>query len=150
MLSAAFTAGGVCMGLDGEQSGLLVAGFFGLCTLVMIGTLLPGSSSLRLSPEGFRVRILYRTTSVRWDEVAGFGVVSIGFQTLVVWDYSPGSPHFVLRGRVSATLRGHDAALPDTFGRSPRDLAELLKAYRDHFAGGSTAGPDPGPPADFV
>src|SRR5262245_38007538 len=72
--SAAFTAGGVWMLRDGERMGWLVAGCFGLCTLVGIVSALPGASQLALWPDELVIKSMYRTSRIRWRDIASFEV----------------------------------------------------------------------------
>jgi hypothetical protein len=48
-----FVVIGIAMIISGETPGYLVAGFFGLCSVVAIVRLFPGSSYLCLDSEGF-------------------------------------------------------------------------------------------------
>lgn len=43
-------------------------------------------------------------------------------------------------------MSGVDAGLPDTYGRDPDELAELLQTYRDRYA--TVRGPSPSERAD--
>ena len=49
-------------------------GFFGLGCLVSLIQFVPGSSFLRLSPEGLDVRTMWRTKVYRWSDIERFGV----------------------------------------------------------------------------
>ena len=53
LISLAFTAIGIWMGIDGKWMGFLCAAFFGLGILIFIIQLLPGSSYLRLYKDEF-------------------------------------------------------------------------------------------------
>lgn len=67
--SLAFVAIGIWMGSEEGWIGHAIAAFFGLCAAVAAVQLLPGASSLRIDRDGFTCRSLFRSWSVRWDEV---------------------------------------------------------------------------------
>lgn len=56
----------------GETKGWFVVAVFALSTLVSGALLLPGSAYLRLTPDGFEMRSLYRHLRVRWADVTWF------------------------------------------------------------------------------
>ncbi|TDK24952.1 hypothetical protein E2F46_07170 [Luteimonas aestuarii] len=104
--------------------------FFGLCALVAIVSLLPGAGGLWLDAQGFKVRSLYRTWSVRWQDVAGFHPARIGPNRMVCWDYAPGyRPQQRIR-RFSRGVAGAEAALPESYGMQVDALAVLLERWR--------------------
>jgi hypothetical protein len=115
----------------GELIGWFVAVFFGLCTLVLMASLLPNASYLRVSPDGFTMCSLFRAHSFRWSDVCGFSVGRVGVNRMVVFDFSDefrGTPR--LR-KVAIALAGHEGALPDSYGMPLEALARLMNEYRD-------------------
>ena len=149
LISAAFVAIGVLVLRDPKASAdrtwaYLGVSFFALCATVALLQFLPGSSFLLLTPEGFTVRVMWRTTSYRWADIDRFGVA--GFETthgplrqdhrLVGFDFVASYP----RGRSSQALMtlnrrltGFEAALPDNYGRSHTDLAAYLNTLRARY-----------------
>jgi hypothetical protein len=127
--SSAFVAIGVWMGSEEGWIGYATAAFFGLCALVAAIQLIPGASSLRIDGDGLTCRSLFRSWTVRWDEIDRFFVVAIrqgGFRVheLVGWDYVAGA---VRRGgRLSSALAGCEGACPDTYGMTASELADRL------------------------
>lgn len=104
--------------------------FFGLCALVFAIQLLPGSSSLTLTPEKFIVRTLFRSFEHTWDEVESFFATHISVNKMVAFNYSELYTR-QQRGRAfSSKLTGVEAALPDSFGMKPEDLAMLLNSWK--------------------
>jgi len=127
---AAFVAIGVMMIRDGDLSGWFVAGFFGLCVVVFSVNLIPGASYLLLAPEGFRYRSLFRAGNERWRDIERFGVFDAGARTMVGWDYVAGYERHQRGRHFAKRLAGLEAGLPDTYGRSATELAELLDDWR--------------------
>jgi hypothetical protein len=133
-VSLIFVATGVLMVRDGEGIGWFVLGFFGLCALVFALQLLPGTSRLRLDQNGFTVTSLFRSSTVRWSEVARFFVAQVGGRAMVCWDYAGAVPHSTASRRLSRALAGVEAGLPDTYGLSAEALASLLEDWRQRHA----------------
>lgn len=57
--------------------------FFGLCVLAFGICLLPNSSYLRLTREGFTVCSMFRCRFIDWEHVGEFGVTRIGLREMV-------------------------------------------------------------------
>jgi hypothetical protein len=49
---------------------------------------------------------------------------------MVAWNFTPDLPATSLVGGVAKSVFGYEAALPDTYGLKPRELAELLESLR--------------------
>jgi hypothetical protein len=133
-LGLLFTAGGLGMIRDEQgAAGWFCALFFGLCSLVFAVQLWPGGSYLRLSPDGFEVRLLLRRWPlVRWERVSEFRVAAVpGAGRTVV--YSPDPPARPGLAAVNRALVGETDGLPDNFGRSPEELAQLLNEWRRNW-----------------
>lgn len=144
LVSGLFTLGGAALIAIGDTTGWLVLGFFALCDLWLLLHMLPSAMCLRLTADGFECRALHRRHFVRWHDVAGFGVASLneGAHRMVCFNYVPHctSPR-VLR-RLSAQSAGYDAGLPDAYGMSPENLAELMSQW---LARHSASVPAPAP-----
>jgi len=108
--------------------------FFGGGGLVLGANLAPGASGLRLDREGFRVTSLFRSRSVRWADVEGFGVRAVPHaRRMVGYRLLPGRrpPEGRLRRILGLGLDGY---LPDGYGLEPEALIEVLEAWRRRFA----------------
>lgn len=126
--SLAFVGAGFLMLADHPVSGYASIIFFGLCALVFCINLLPNSSYLRLTSEGFTVCSTFRSRSIEWRDVGPFGVTHIGTRKMVVWD----SLRAVSKlGKANRLVCGYASALPDTYGLKAEELAELLNRLRD-------------------
>jgi hypothetical protein len=124
--SLAFVIAGIWMVSIGDANGLLGIGFFGLCLLVAIIQFHPKASYLHLSAEGFTVCSLFRSSFVSWQYVQEFGLISIGNNTMVSWNYTSEYVAGVRARAFSQALSGYEAALPDTYGLKPKQLAQLM------------------------
>lgn len=129
--SGVFVLIGLCMLMDGEPAGWLCVIFFG--TGVIAGTLLllPGCSYLEIAPDGFTMCSLFRKHFYSWREVQDFGAGSIAGNEMVFFNFSNDYAKSRAGRRLSAAVSGAEGALPDTYGMSAVDLAELMAVYRD-------------------
>jgi hypothetical protein len=125
-----FTFGGFWMVSDAEPWGWFVLLFFAAGTIVSVVMLLPGASGVTLDVDGFLVTSLYRRHRSRWRDVTGFVPVSIPYsrQKLVAFDDATITGGIA---KMSVDISGHNAALPDTYGLSVDDLAQLMTHWRD-------------------
>jgi hypothetical protein len=111
--------------------GYLAMGFFGLCAVGIGLNLLPNSSYLRLTREGFTVCTMFKCRSIRWVDVGKFGVAHIGARKVVGWD-PPQSPSTA--EKAAAVMTGYGSILPDTYGLTTEELVNLLNRVRDEHA----------------
>lgn len=58
--------------------GWVATTFFGLCLIVFIIQLLPGSTSLTLDAEGFEVYALFRRSRYSWSDIAQIDARRVG------------------------------------------------------------------------
>jgi hypothetical protein len=134
LLCAGFVAGGILMIRDGHQTGWLPAVFFALGIPVSLIQLLPKSSFLTVSEEGIEFCSLFRTCKFRWSEISEFGVYTIRHHGLsahrmVGFNYSAEYQRASKGRALSKALTGLEGALPDTYGFSANELAQLLSTY---------------------
>ena len=128
-----FTALGVFMARDGEWLGYLVGGLFMLAVPFFVLQLHPRAAYLLLNEEGFTYCSLFRAQAVRWVDVEGFGVIAINAFRMVAWNFVPDHPRTGRARMLSQAVSGYEAALPDTYGLKPRELAHLLDALRQRW-----------------
>lgn len=129
-LSAAFALVGLVVIERHLLAGLLITAFFGVGALIALVALLPGSSYLELSAQGMTLRTLYRSWHLDWSEVSGFFVCRVAGRTMVCWDRSDGGADARGVRALSRSLAGARAGLPDNYGLSAVQLAELLESWR--------------------
>ena len=127
------TALGVFMARDGEWLGYLVGGLFMLAVPFFVLQLHPRAAYLLLNEEGFTYCSLFRAQAVRWVDVEGFGVIAINAFRMVAWNFVPDHPRTGRARMLSQAVSGYEAALPDTYGLKPRELAHLLEALRQRW-----------------
>lgn len=114
------------------------AAFFGLGALISAWQLVPGAAYLRIGPDGLVVKSLWRTHRHGWDEFERFEIYEVtsqySTQRMVGFQLRDGAPAGRPFGRtLSRGLAGVDGGLPDTYGRDPDELAELLQACLDRY-----------------
>jgi len=131
-VSLAFTAIGVVMVNSGEGiPGWFVALFFGVCSVAFAIQLCPGASYLQLFPDGFVVCSLFRRHAlIRWDSVSEFRVAPVPGSGMKMVVYSRDHSRHPRLTAINRNLTGATDALPDTYGRPPGELAELLNKWR--------------------
>jgi hypothetical protein len=105
--------------------------FFGLCASVGLVGLLPNSSYLTLTEQGFLFASLFRKHFVAWSSVQSFLPVKIKFNSMVGWTYSSEFRESRRLRRINTSIAGVEAALPDTYGMSAEQLANLMNRLRD-------------------
>ncbi len=128
--SAVFTASGIWMVATKADKGWFVLIFFALCLAVSAIMLLPGAGGLVLDAEGFKVTSLFRSYFVRWQDVTGFEPISIPYVRRRMVGYDMSSIESTI-GALNTALAGRNAALPDTYGFSVDELADLMQRWRD-------------------
>ncbi len=104
--------------------------FFGLGIIVFIIELLPKSSYLKLTSEGFEVCLLYRSNFTKWTEVTGFGIYYISYNTLVVFNYTEKHNKHNAGKKIARFLSHYQGALPQTYGMKAIKLAELMNEWK--------------------
>jgi len=116
LICLGFTVIGVFMILEGDGfDAWLVASFFGLGLVVTLAQFWPAASYLKLTPKGFVCCTLFRNWSAGWESVSEFYVGRVGKDERVVFKRSG-----------SSAMK----FLPDTYGRTPQELADLMNDWR--------------------
>lgn len=128
----ALTLVGMSMIGAGSWKGWLVTLFFGLGTVLFaIQLLWPSASYLDLSPDGFVVCALFRPSSlIRWDRVSEFRVVHIPPKRTKMVGFDVDTSLLPSLAATVRRLTGANGALPDTYGRKPDELADLMNEWR--------------------
>ncbi len=138
--SLLFVAGGIWIASEQPLVGYSGAVFFGLGVIVFTIQLLPNSSYLHLTPEGFTFCRLYRSRTVPWHLARDFAVIRVSRLTpLVAWKYPPDFAAHPKARALSRALCGYDGQLPDTYGMRPQELADLLNSLQHRYAATANA-----------
>ena len=106
------------------------AAFFGLCALIGLVNLLPGSSYLEIRSDCFVFCSMFRSRTVKWEHVREFSTYRIGRTERVGWKYAAGHGHFKRLSQINNSLAGVDAGLPDNYGLKAPELKLALDAAR--------------------
>jgi hypothetical protein len=132
-----FLVGGIAVIREGSITGL-VGGIIGIVYgIVGISLTLVSIFSkrmvLRLTPEGFAYGTLWKKHFYRWNDIAVFGTGSVCVRLTC----------FTLRGDYAGEEKlriinqrsiGFDRFLPDTYGKTPTELAKLLEDWRYRYS----------------
>jgi hypothetical protein len=115
---------------EGDSTGWAAILFFGTGGIVFCLLLLPGSAYLKLDPAGFTICSLFRTHSIRWQEVDSFEVARIASRKMVVFNFSNlhRGPEFARK--LASKISGYEGALPETYGLSAEELAAVMNRWR--------------------
>jgi hypothetical protein len=108
--------------------------FFGLGSVVIVVTLLPGASGMTLDRDGFVVCSLFRRSIYQWANVDEFTVAEVplgqGSRTAKVVGFNDRSAARGPVARMNVALAGRNSALPDSYGLAVGELARLMSAWR--------------------
>lgn len=104
-------------------------------SLPLLALLLVNGASLVLTAEGFEARHVWRRRFVRWRDIGDFSVGEIppSYIPIVIYDDVTASGALA---RANAAISGRNAALPDSYGLAPEDLAELMNGWRGRALSG--------------
>lgn len=130
LVSLGFVSLGTVLNRDGRLAGWLATGFFALCAVVFAIQIHPCSSFLLLEKDGFTVCPLFRSQKLGWDRVREFGVAEVGLSRLVGWNFVAGPSQAPQMRAVSKKLAGYEGVLPDTYGMTAGQLAEIMETRR--------------------
>jgi hypothetical protein len=103
----------------------------------------PASTHLALDDGGMTHRHLWRDTHVAWEDIRAIGIHAQSGQRMVVYDV-PSDGSFM--ARLNRRFCGFSHAIPDTYGGSPDELAELLEAWRVAYSEGPALPEETGEP----
>jgi hypothetical protein len=106
-----------------------------IAILLTAASMIPGATSLKLSPHGFTVRTWFRDESFRWTDIKEFRLITyryMGFIPIrrsVGFRFSETYKRNVLR-RIAGAIVSFDRILPDNFGMKAQQLLALLESTR--------------------
>ncbi len=110
-------------------------GFFALCALVAFPQMIGVGGGLKLDRKGFVCRSLFSSFRREWTECTGFAALRVGPRKMVGFTTVRDE---LLHPRLAAVARGMTStagALPDTYGLSANELADLMNRFRDRAVG---------------
>ncbi len=123
---AMFVAVGIWMAQEEGWIGYVFAGFFALGIPVAIMKLLPGTTYLEIDEDRLSFASMYRVTTIPWNVIDGFFVISIRRYKMVALNFVPSYDRSRIGRRISSAIVACEAALPDTYGRKAEELADFL------------------------
>ncbi|WP_312900679.1 STM3941 family protein [Chryseobacterium taichungense] len=126
MISIGFVILGISLLDKNKLIAILNIVFFGMCFVVFLLNLIPGSSYLKIDEKGIEMKNLFRVTFIPWQTVNTFETKWIAFNKLVVFDLN--------KALVGNKTKLRQGGLPDTYGMSATKLAELLNEYKAKFS----------------
>jgi hypothetical protein len=133
LLAIAFVLAGIWIAPMNPFVGYLCIVFFGLGALIAAVNLHPASSYLVIDTDGFIFASLFRKHFVPWSQVESFAPVRVQVHQMVGWNFTAEYRKTQTLRSVNTALVGAEAALPDTYGKSARELSELLESYRTKY-----------------
>jgi hypothetical protein len=135
LVCAAFLAFALLMSPERQIISWVSIVGFGLGGLVSIVALLPGSSYLRLSRQGYEQRAFFRTSKQSWQHIERFQARKLptGLNRFVGFNFDLDYPRNVTARRVNRSLTGADAGLADTYGLSADELAKLMNEWLNRY-----------------
>ena len=111
--------------------GMLFTIVFAAMVFVSAVILIRGGGSLKLERDGFTIRSPFRAAFFRWRDVVRFRVMrTADLRHSVVFDFhSSYQGQRMLRG--PGKRLGYEGIIPDNYGRTADQLAELLNDWRE-------------------
>ena len=133
--SASFAAFGTIKLIEQQGSSAMMWScvlFFGLCAVLFAINLLPGSASLTLDADGFRVKqCSFFARKARWQNVTNIHAACAPPSRTKFVRYNDTQWSGWKLARCETARLGYNGMLPDTFGMSADDLAALMAQWRD-------------------
>ena len=131
---SAFTAAGVWMLIEGEWIGGLCGGFFALGIPIFLLQLHPKATFLTVSEDGLEFSALFRKSRISWTDISEFGTYTLRHNglpagTFVGINFSAEYRPAAKARAIAKALTGFEGGLPDTYGLSAQDLAQLLTSF---------------------
>jgi hypothetical protein len=133
LVSLVFTAGGILIAQKESLKGWSIAAFFGLGFIVFIIQLIPGSTQLTLTKDGFIMTSLFRSNLTKWTDVKAFKLGYLGRKQAVVFDYSSTHKKHAVGKLIAKKLSNSHGALPSNYGLPHAELLSLLNSWKDKY-----------------
>ena len=129
LVSIGFFALGIYT-IESDDTGILlgqvICVMFSLVILWSTLTLWPGSSWLKLGPDGIRNKVMFRKFHYRWSDINRFEITVVQHGT----GLSKSKTEFV------SFWMNHDEqmrSLSDCYGKKAEELMEILESYRNRY-----------------
>lgn len=129
----ALTIAGIMMTKDESLRGWLVASLFGILSLVFIIQLIPGSTQLTLTKEGFIITNLFRSKMTKWTDIKIFGIGIIGRNEAVMYDYVDTDTKHKVGKNIAKSFSNYHVALPSNYGLELSELLDLMNYWKNRY-----------------
>ncbi len=133
LISLLFTVIGLFVNQDESTKGGLISVFFGLCLLVFIIQLIPGSTELKLTNEGFEITNLFCKNLTKWKDVETFKIGYTGRNKTIMFDYVQDHNKHETGKIIAKQLSGSHGGLPTTYGLKAADLLEIMNEWKKKY-----------------
>ncbi len=108
--------------------------------------MIPNSSYLRLTREGFEIKHLFRKSFTRWDEVSRFEVIDFSVNnrnkiSIVAFNLSRKNKNSIIVAilrQIARQLLGFETHIPNNYGKKPEELAKLMNEWKERYAPNNT------------
>jgi len=143
LASGLFVAVAFLMLAEGEfLLGWPILFFFGLGVVfglfMIFSTVFSDNNYLKLSLEGFEVKMGLKAHATRWDEVTEFFPAKINSGVYVSYNFTPLYTKMEDVRKLSKNMTGVEAMFMETYGKSVQELSDLLNEWRVRYSGKST------------
>ena len=129
LVSIGFFALGIYT-IESDDTGILlgqvICVMFSLVILWSTLTLWPGSSWLKIGPEGIRHQVIFRKFNYQWSDINRFEIMTVQI----------GAGKTKSKARfVSFWIKPDDQmrSLGECYGKKPEELLEILESYRNRY-----------------
>lgn len=132
-IAIVFTLAGAVLFPREEVLRWFIVLFFGLMVFISALQFVPGANYLELRRDGFTFSSLFRKKSFFWSDVEQFGTYRMANSgsEYVGFNLSQNYRKNLTFGeKISITMVGWEAGLPDTYGMKAQKLAELMEEWR--------------------
>jgi hypothetical protein len=104
---------------------------FGVGVFMSFVALLPGTTYLRLTPEGYEQRVIFRSSKQSWQHIERFQTFRLParWKRYVGIIFDPSLKSHSRARRLSQSLSGVDGMLSDNYGLAADDLANLMNEW---------------------
>lgn len=133
LISLTFVVMGFFIIDDDPRIGFMSLGFFGFCLLVFIIQLIPGSTELKLTNEGFEMTNLFKKNFIKWCDVESFEIGSLGANQTILIDFVENHIENKVGKYISKKLAGYHGALPSTYGLEAKELLTIMNEWKRKY-----------------
>lgn len=107
--------------------------FFGATSVVAAWSLVSKRVGIVLDPQGLHMSVPWKTTTIRWVDIAGFREGWTGPQKVIVIDFKPGYERLKVRRRISSMVSKHEAGIVDRYALSHASMLQHLRAWHSRY-----------------